>query len=242
VKASKLVYAVDAHTMGEPTRVILSGFPPVPGSTMQEKREWVKHHLDHLRTALLHEPRGHRDMFGALVLPPCNPQAHLGALFMDSGGYLNMCVHGSIGVVTVVLETGWIEAVEPVTEVRLDTPAGLITTKASVKDGTVEKVTVRNVPSFLYQQDIKLFVPELGKEITLDVAFGGSFFALVTARELGIKPSLENLDNIVPLALAIRREANRVLKVSHPLLPHISTIDLVEIWDMPILQHVSKTS
>ncbi|MFO8091124.1 MAG: proline racemase family protein, partial [Desulfatiglandaceae bacterium] len=147
------IFAVDSHTMGEPTRVVVGGIPPVPGKTMEEKRVALGCRFDHLRRALMHEPRGHRDMFGAILFEPTDPQADLGVVFMDGGGYLNMCGHGVIGAVTVALEIGMIEAVEPVTKVRLDTPAGLVTVSTEITDGKVGEITFRNVPAFLYRKD-----------------------------------------------------------------------------------------
>ena len=109
----KSVYAVDSHTMGEPTRVVVGGIPNVPGATMMEKKHYLEQNYDHIRTALLLEPRGHRDMFGSIILPPCSPEADLGIVFMEGDGFVNMCGHGSIGACSVAVETGLVEAKEP---------------------------------------------------------------------------------------------------------------------------------
>ena len=147
--------AVDTHTLGEFTRIIMSGFPKLEGNTMIEKKNFLAKHYDHLRKSLMFEPRGHHDMFGALVTDPVNPEADFGVIFMDTGEYLNMCGHGTIGTVTAVIESGLIQAKEPFTEVVLEAPAGLIRTKAEVKNGKVVSVTPTTVTAFLYKQGLK---------------------------------------------------------------------------------------
>lgn len=230
MRFGKLIIAVDSHTMGEPTRVVVGGIPHIPGKTMAEKKEYLEKNMDHIRTALMHEPRGHRDMFGSIITAPVNQEADFGIIFMDGGGYLNMCGHGSIGAVTVAIETGMVKAVTPVTYVKLDTPAGLVEARAEVEDNVVKSVTVRNVPAFLYEADVKIDVPELG-QITADIAFGGSFFAIVDAKQLGIKIEPSNVDDLIKAGMAIKRAANEQIKVQHPEKEHIKTIDLVEIYD-----------
>ncbi|SHM57226.1 proline racemase [Caldanaerovirga acetigignens] len=230
MRFGKLIIAVDSHTMGEPTRVVVGGIPHIPGKTMAEKKVYLEKNMDHIRTALMHEPRGHRDMFGSIITAPVNQEADFGIIFMDGGGYLNMCGHGSIGAVTVAIETGMVKAVSPITYVKLDTPAGLVEARAEVEDNVVKSVTVRNVPAFLYEADVKIDVPGLGK-ITADIAFGGSFFAVVDAKQLGIKIEPSNVDDLIKAGMAIKRAANEQIKVQHPEKEHIKTIDLVEIYD-----------
>ena len=138
---------VDSHTMGEPTRIVMEGFPELPGDTMMEKKKFLEKHYDHYRKALMLEPRGHRDMFGALLTRPVHAEADLGVIFMDSGGYLNMCGHGSIGTATVAVETGLVPVTEPYTEVVLDAPSGIIRTRVKVEKGRAVEVSILNVPS-----------------------------------------------------------------------------------------------
>ena len=128
----KSIYAVDSHTMGEPTRVVVGGIPNVPGNTMMEKKHYLEEHYDNIRTALMLEPRGHRDMFGSIVLPPCDPKADLGIVFMEGDGFVNMCGHGSIGACAVAVETGLVEAKEPYTDITLECPVGLIKALRSI--------------------------------------------------------------------------------------------------------------
>jgi len=134
------ITTIDAHTEGEPFRVITGGLPEIPGSSVLERRRYVKEHLDDLRTALMWEPRGHADMYGCIVIPPDSSEADFGVLFMHNEGYSTMCGHGIIGMATIAIETGMVPPVEPVTTIRIDAPAGLITAHARVANGTVESV------------------------------------------------------------------------------------------------------
>ena len=175
---------VDAHTVGEFCRVVIGGFPEPEGNTMIEKKKSMEENYDQVRTALMFEPRGHHDMFGAFLCEPVDKEADFGVMFMDTGGYLNMCGHCTIGAVTVAVEAGLVDSKEGENEVVLEAPAGLIRTKAIVKDGKVESVTLTNVPSFVYKENQKVTVN--GKEIEFTISFGGSFFALVDTTKLDI--------------------------------------------------------
>ena len=136
---SKSLHAVDSHTMGESTRAIIGGLPVIPGKTMPEKKEYLEKHLDYIRTAVMHEPRGHKDMFGSIITAPTVPEADLGIIFMDSGGYLNMCGHGTIGAATIAVETGMVEVTEPTTDIVLEAPAGLVKAKVKSKKERLKK-------------------------------------------------------------------------------------------------------
>lgn len=232
MKFDRSIMAVDSHTMGEPTRIVVGGLPNIPGKTMAEIKSYLEENLDYVRTSLMHEPRGHKDMFGSIITRPVHDDADFGIVFMDGGGYLNMCGHGSIGAVTVAIDTGMVPTVEPETQVKFDAPAGLITARAKVENGAVKSVTIRNVPAFLYMSDVKIDVPGVG-EITFDVSFGGSFFAIVKADQVGLKVIPANIDQLTKIGLAIRKAANEQLTIQHPTLAHINTIDLVEIYDEP---------
>jgi len=215
--------------MGEPTRIV-TGVPSLKGNSMVEKKQYLVDNMDYIRTLLMHEPRGHKDMFGAIIAQPCAEGADLGVIFMDGGGYLNMCGHGTIGTVTAAIETGMIDVVEPITEVVLDTPAGLVKARATVSDGLVGEVSFVNVPSFLYKGDVEIDVPKVGK-LTVDIAFGGSFFALVRAKDLNVEIVPENASQLVRLGLKIRKAVNEQIDMQHPILSRIKTCDLVEFYD-----------
>lgn len=223
--------AIDSHTMGEPTRIIYEGFPELIGNTMMERKEYLEKTFDHYRKALMLEPRGHRDMFGALLTTPVHKEADLGVIFMDSGGYLNMCGHGSIGCATVAVEAGFIPVKEPYTDVVLDAPAGLIRARVKIKNGKAEEVSILNVPSFLYRENINLELEEYGR-ITFDISFGGSFFALVDSEEIGIPICQENLEALTDFGMKLREKINQSIEIRHPYL-NINSVDLVEIYGPP---------
>lgn len=232
MRFTRSIHAVDSHTMGEPTRIIVGGIPAIPGKTMAEKKKYLEQYMDHIRTAVMHEPRGHRDMFGSIITHATTEEADLGIIFMDGGGYLNMCGHGSIGAATVAVECGMVTVKEPYTEIKMEAPAGLIKARVKVEGGKAKEVTITNVPSFLYHRDLEIVVPEIGK-VTLDVAFGGSFFAIVNAKQLGVKVKPSEADKLTKLGLQIRDIVNNTIKVQHPEKTHINSVDLVEIFDDP---------
>lgn len=223
------IRTVDSHTMGEPTRVVVSGIH-VKGKTMVEVKQWLEQERDEMRRSLMLEPRGHDDMFGSILVKPDHPEADFGIVFMDGGGYLNMCGHGIIGATTVVLETGMMTATEPITQVTFETPAGLVKTRAKVKGTSVESVSFENVPAFVEREGVKVQLPGVG-EVTLDIVFGGSFFAIVSADELKVSVSRENTQQLIEKGLLLRNTVNNQMKLQHPTHPHINSIDLVEIFD-----------
>src|SRR5215216_1215382 len=178
--------AVDSHTEGMPTRVITAGVDPIPGATMLERKLHFERELDDLRLLLMREPRGHGAMSGAILQPSARADADWGVLFIEVSGCLPMCGHGTIGVATVLVETGMVEVTEPETVVRLDTPAGLVHARVAVEDGRARSVTLRNVPSFLHAADARVEVPGLGS-VRYDMAFGGNFYAILPAAEVGLE-------------------------------------------------------
>jgi proline racemase len=224
------IHAVDTHTMGEPTRIIIGGIPKIPGHSMADKKAFLETQMDHIRTSTMHEPRGHSDMFGSIITSPCHDEADFGIIFMDSGGYLNMCGHGSIGAATMAVETGMVTAIEPITEILMDAPAGLVKARALVVGGKVKEVSIVNVPSFLYKKDVSLHIPELG-DIHFDIAFGGSFFAIIHASQLKIKVDPSQIDAIKAIGIRLRRLINENIPVVHPTLSHINRVDLIEIFE-----------
>jgi proline racemase len=231
MKFSRVIECIDAHTVGEATRITVAGAPFFKGSTVMEQKQDMAANHDWLRKVLIFEPRGHLDMFGAILVKPNHPEADFGVIFTDSGGYLNMCGHGSIGVSTALVETGYIKMKEPYTTLNLEAPAGLIRVKVKVSSCQVESVTLTNVPAFVYKKGCEINLPGAGK-VKFDISFGGSFFAIVHASELKLEIRPQNLGKLVPLALHMREIINREIKVQHPLLP-INKVDLVEIYDKP---------
>ena len=232
MKFIRSIHAIDSHTMGEPTRIIVGGIPSIPGNSMVDKKLYFKKNLDHLRTALMHEPRGHNDMFGSIITQAVNQKADFGIIFMDGGGYPNMCGHGSIGMATVAVECGMVSVKEPYTEINMETPAGIIKARIKVENGKAKEVSIINVPAFLYKRDLKIIVPDIG-EVVLDISFGGNFFAIVDAKQLRVKVQPSNAQILSKLGIQIRDIVNNTVEISHPEKQYINTVDLVELFDEP---------
>lgn len=225
------ITAIDSHTGGETNRIIIDGMGIVSGESMAEKKKFLQEERDWIRTSALLEPRGHSEMFGSILVKPVTPEADLGIVFMDNKGYLNMCGHGTLALLTAAVEFNLVEAVEPVTEITLDTPAGLVRGKVHLDGRKIISSSFINVPSFLHRENLKIYIPLLEKEILVDIAFGGSFFALIDAEEAGIEITREKGKEISELGMAILKEINRVFTPSHPELPHIKSVDLVEFYN-----------
>jgi len=223
MRFEKMITAVDSHTEGMPTRVVTSGFGPIPGKTMFEKKQYVEEHLDNLRTLLMFEPRGHGSMSGSIILPPVNSDADLGVVFIEVSGCLPMCGHGTIGTCTVALETGLVKATEPVSYVKLDTPAGRVVGEATVQNGRVRKVKIKNVPSFLYRRDVSVEVPTLGK-VTLDVAYGGNFYGILPVESVNLSLEKKNVQALIDTGMRIMKSVGEQVPLVHPLNPEINEI------------------
>ena len=209
------IRVMDAHTGGEPFRVIVDGFPELKGKTILERRRYAKEHYDHLRTALMWEPRGHADMYGCILTEPVTPDADFGILFIHNEGFSTMCGHGIIGVVTVVLETGILPMVSPVTKIKIDSPAGLITAFAHIENNHVKSVSFLNVPSFVAALDEVIDVPELGK-VRYDLAFGGAFYAVVKAVDVGLTCGPRDYRLLIENGMAIKRAIMKNRPIKHP--------------------------
>ncbi len=209
------ITTIDAHTEGEPFRVITSGFPELPGETILARRRYAKEHYDHLRTALMWEPRGHADMYGCIVTPPVSPEADAGVLFMHNEGFSTMCGHGIIGFTTVALETGMFPMTEPETVIKIDTPAGLVTAHGRINDGRVASVYFHNVPSFVLELDAVVNMPGLGL-VRYDLAFGGAFYAYLKAEDVGLICAPENYQQLIEKGMAIKRAVMAGRAIKHP--------------------------
>ena len=209
------ITTVDAHTAGEPFRVVTGGFPELRGDTMLARRRDARERFDHLRTALMWEPRGHADMYGCLVTPPVSEGADLGVLFLHNEGYSTMCGHGIIGLATVALEIGLLPAAPPETTVGIDTPAGLVTARASVEGGRVGRVRFENVPSFGLALDETVEVPGAGR-VRYDLAFGGAFYAFVRAEDLGLTLAPAGFRAIIEAGMGVKRAVMAARPIPHP--------------------------
>ena len=209
------ITTIDAHTGGEPFRIITGGLPDLEGDTILARRRYMKNHFDHLRRALMWEPRGHADMYGCVVTPPVSETADFGVLFLHNEGYSTMCGHGIIGMATVAVETGMIPAVEPETVIRIDSPAGLVTAYARMEKGHVKSVYFHNVPSFALALDETVDVEGLGS-VRYDIAYGGAFYAFVQAADVGLTTHPEDFPGLVAKGMAIKRAVMASRPVPHP--------------------------
>lgn len=209
------ITSVDCHAAGEPLRVVTGGWPELPGNNMLERHRYQRQHYDYLRRALILEPRGHADMYGCILTPPVTAGAHRGVLFMHNEGYSSMCGHGTIGLATVLLETGMEAATTPATVLRLDTPAGLVTARAQWEAGRVRSVALENVPSFALALDLKLDVAGVGP-LRVDVAFGGAFYAFCEAAEAGVEMTPKGFHRLIEVGMAIKSAVTDVTEIVHP--------------------------
>lgn len=229
---SHVFRTIESHTGGNPTRTIVSGVPRLLGATMMDKVHYFQTHYDWIRTALMYEPRGHGVMSGCVLTDPVHPEADYGVIYIEVGGYLPMCGHDTIGLVTALIDSGQVPPEEPVTRVVLDTPSGIVATEARVSGGRVLSVSFDNVPAFVYARDLQVTVPGL-PEISVDVAWGGNFYGLVSAEAVGLELLPQNARRAVRLAQQIRRAVNEAADIVHPELPQVRGLTHVEFYGAP---------
>ncbi|MGI0119930.1 4-hydroxyproline epimerase [Zooshikella sp. RANM57] len=220
-------FCIDAHTCGNPVRLVTSGHPHLKGETMSEKRQYFLQHYDWIRRALMFEPRGHAMMSGAFLYPPCSKTADASILFIETSGCLPMCGHGTIGTVTAALESGLLHPQHP-GKLILDTPAGTIHLNYKTQGNYVSEVTLFNVPAFLLHQDVNINFPELG-ELSIDIAFGGNFYAIIDPQ-----PNYQGLaslsaQQILHYSPRIRELLNQAVTCQHPLDKTISGVSHI-LW------------
>ena len=215
MRISNMISAVDAHACGEPGRVIIGGVLDVPGTSMFEKMKWMEANADHIRQRMLREPRGYPALCCNVVMPSSHPDADAGFIIMEQTEYPPMSGSNTICVATVLLEMGMIPMQEPVTELTLESPAGLIKIQAECANGKVTQVTFRNVPSFAVHLDAEIDVPHLGR-VVVDVAWGGMFFVIADAEKLGIDITPENGGELARIGEMIRAATFEQLPVVHP--------------------------
>lgn len=232
MRFSQMVTAVDLHACGEPGRVITGGVLDVPGRTMFEKMRHFARHHDDLRKRMLREPRGYPAANCNLVLPAPNPEAQAGYIIMEHVEYPAMSGTNTICVATALLETGMLEMREPVTELVLEAPAGLIGISADCRDGKVTRVTFRNVPAFAVHTDAKLEVPGLGT-VAVDVSWGGMFYVIADAEPLGLRLVPEEGRDIVSVSERIKAAAQEQLPVVHPLNPELRGPTIAQLSGPP---------
>lgn len=236
MKFEKMITTIDSHTEGQFTRMVVSGFPNIPGKTMAQKKEFVKQNLNHLRTALLQEPRGGISSFGCIMTSPVTEKADFGIVWMEAGTgtdniYIDMCGHGTIGVATTAVEIGLVPVKEPTTEIAIDTPAGLVRAKVKVENGRAKGVAIQNVPSFLYKTQI-VTVPSLG-ELSVDVAYGGNNYAIIAAKDLGITANIDEIRRAGALIEQVEQSLKKQVRIQHPEKPFIRGVFAILLDDKP---------
>jgi len=231
VRLERILHTVDAHCEGEASRIVVGGVLDVPGTTMYERKLYLERHRDELRRQLLFEPRGQPALSAVLVLPSADPDADLGFIIMEGADYPPMSGTNTINTVTVALETGILEMREPVTELVLDTPGGRVLATATCADGKCVSVAFDNVPCFATQLDATVEVPGLGT-VTMDIAYGGHFFALVSAADHGLEIVPEQADRLAQLGELIKTAAAGQLELTHPELPEAGELGFVT-WTGP---------
>lgn len=215
------IQTIDAHTAGEPLRIIISGYPDLKGESILEKRKNAKENFDSFRKALIWEPRGHADMYGAIIVEPDSIDSHFGVIFIHNEGYSTGCGHAVIALTKVLVESGLIPMTEPETEVRMDVPSGFIRSFAKVKNGKVVNVRFENVPSFVQELNVEVNVPRLGK-IKYDLAFGGAFYAFVDVAQVGLDCSHKSYNSLIETGMQIKRAIMDTVKMNHPTEPEMN--------------------
>ncbi len=232
---SRRISVIDTHNAGEPMRIVTGGFPFLPGSNMVERQAFFADNYDFIRRMVMHEPRGHSDMFGGLLCEPSAREADLGVIFFDAGRYYHMCGHGAMALAGMAVETGLVDKKVPLTEVVLDTSAGLVTLRVKCSDNSLESVTMDSNPSFLYREGLEIELPELGA-VRFDLAFGGNFFVLVDVSQFHQQLSQREIAFYLRWGIKLIEECNRKFQVQHPVLEHIN-----EITDLMFYQSLGAT-
>lgn len=231
MELERLFTTVDTHVAGEPLRIINGGVPHIKGRTMLEKRAFFREHLDHIRRILMHEPRGHHGMYGCMITPPVSDDADFGVLFMHNEGLSTMCGHGIMCSVTAAIETGLLDAPEEGQPIVIDSPAGKVKAFAKCRGTQVERVSFENVPSFVYAQNVEVDVK--GKRLHVDIAFGGAFYAIVNARDVGLAVEISQLTQLQKWGGLIKHQIEAKMDVVHPLEREINGIYGVIFSDDP---------
>ncbi len=235
MRFKRIFSTIDTHTAGEPTRTVLGGLPPIPGKSMSEKMLYLKEKQDWIRKTLMFEPRGNSVMSGVFLTEPCDPQADIGVIFIEVGGYLPMCGHDTIGVSTTLIEAGIVEPKEPVTNITLDTPAGLVKVKVRVEDNVAKEVSFTNVPAFLFAKEEEIEVEGFGK-VKMDIAYGGNYYVMIPAEKFGLKLEPQNGGKIIEIGNIIKNTVNEQIEVYHPEKPFIDEVTHVMFCGEPDLE------
>lgn len=209
------IKTLDMHTAGEPLRILLSGVPAIKGNTILEKRQFFSEQLDHIRKGIIYEPRGHANMYGAVLTEACSSNADLGVFFLHNEGYSTMCGHAVIALAKFVYDFGWMDIGPGKKELVIDVPAGQVFTKTLVKNGKFTGTSFINVPSFVYAANRRVQVPGIGT-VKTDIAFGGAFYAICDAVELNLSLEPGCHLQLVDWGRKIKQAVVKSIKIEHP--------------------------
>lgn len=226
------ITTIEMHTCGEPLRVYLSGLPEIKGENVLAKRRYFREHYDYIRTGTIWEPRGHADMYGAVITPSNDADADV--FFLHNEGYSTMCGHAILALTKLVVETGMVQK-EADSEIVFNVPAGRVHARAVIEDGKVTSASFRNVPSFLYLRDQSVEAPGVGR-VTFDVAYGGAFYAFVEAGPLGLRLIADDYARLIDYGRRIKHAVASSFSIKHPFEEDLSFL-YGTIFTAPPLEH-----
>ncbi len=234
--SSKKFFCIDAHTCGNPVRLVAAGGPFLNGNSMSEKRMHFMREYDWIRRGLMFEPRGHDMMSGSILYPPHDPGNDVAVLFIETSGCLPMCGHGTIGTITIAIEEGLIKPKTP-GSVRMEAPAGLVLIKYTEKSNKVKTVKLTNVPSYLAKTELTVDCPELG-ELVVDVSYGGNYYAIVDVQKNFKGIEHYGVDKLIVWARELRKRINEKYEFVHPENPTINGCSHI-LWTGAVLDKTS---
>lgn len=232
----KTFYCIDAHTCGNPVRLVKEGGPSLEGKNMSEKRQHFLREFDWIRTGLMFEPRGHDMMSGSILYPPHDPSNDVAVLFIETSGCLPMCGHGTIGTITIAIEEGLIKP-KMTGVVKMETPAGLVNVNYRLENSKCKSVKLTNVPAFLYSSELPVECPELG-ELVVDVSYGGNFYAIVDVQRNFKGLEHYSADKLISWARELRKKINEKYKFVHPKDPTINGCSHI-LWTGAVIDKTS---
>jgi len=232
MKAKKMFRTIETHTLGHPTRNVVSGFRHIPGNTMAEKFTYMKENEDWFRKVLAYEPRGSEIMSCTLITEPCTPGTDFGVLYFEASCWMPMCGHDTMGLAVALIESGLVEPEEPVTKIMLDTPAGVIEVEAKVTDGEVDEVSFINAPAFVMNRNVKVATKEFGN-LTLDISWGGNVYAILPVESVGLTIEPSNTSKLVAAAQSIAKDLNEQVEIKHPELSFVDRVTHIEFAGPP---------
>ena len=232
MRARKLFRTVETHTLGQPTRTVVSGFRRIPGATMAEKYVYMKDHEDWFRKVLCYEPRGSEIMSGTLITEPCTPGTDVGVLYFEASGWMPMCGHDTMGVTVALIESGLVEVTEPVTHISLDTAAGVVTVEARVQNGVVKEVSFINAPAMVLNRSVTVKSRAYGK-LTMDITWGGNVYAILQAEAVGLTIAPETCGSMITAARSIAQDINEQVTVRHPQFDFVDRVTHVQFSGPP---------